>query len=86
MRVLSQDGAPAVEGEKSMAIVASAADSVASRVEALYDKIRDPAPSRDGPSRESGARVQTNTMSNVELIENQVLSFARITTSPLLYC
>merc|ERR1712195_311723 len=67
-----KDGAPAVEGEKSMAIVASAADSVASRVEALYDKIRDPAPSRDGPSRESGARVQTNTMSNVELIENQI--------------
>merc|ERR1711957_927144 len=51
---------------------APAADSVASRVEALYDKIRDPAPSRDGPSRESGARVQTNTMSNVELIENQI--------------
>jgi len=56
----------------TLAVVASSSDSVASRVNALYDKIRDPAPGNKEPSREPGARVQTNTASRVELIENQI--------------
>ena len=56
----------------SLAVVASQ-DTVASRVEALYDKIRDKEPAKEGPSRESGVRVQSNTQARVELIENQVL-------------
>jgi hypothetical protein len=59
-------------GENSMAIVASQSDSVASRVNALYDKIRDPAPGADGPSRETGVRTMSNTASKIELIENQI--------------
>jgi len=55
----------------SLAVVASQ-DTVASRVEALYDKIRDKEPAKEGPSRESGVRVQSNTQARVELIENQI--------------
>merc|ERR1711907_570274 len=57
---------------ESNAIVASQTDTVASRVEALYDKIRDANPAKEGPSREAGTRVQSNTLSRVELVENQI--------------
>jgi hypothetical protein len=59
------------KGDESTAMVVSR-DSVASRVNALYDRIRDPNPGREGPSREPGARVQSNSVSRVELVENQI--------------